>query len=91
MAADTGYKGVDLLDGTAQGDTLSLAIAATNAWVSAGGTADKAEINSAISKLESARSALGTEAQKLSANLNTITLRQDFTKGITPWRMALRN
>ena len=106
MSADSGYKGVNLLDGTgvtvtvkfdengdssltitgfdgtAQGATLSLSTHATNAWVSAGGSADKAEINSAISKLDTARSALRTEAQKLSTNLSTITIRQDFTKGM---------
>lgn len=106
MAADSGYKGVNLLDSTSvthtvkfdengdssltitgfdadsQGATLSLSTHATNAWVSAGGTADKAEINSAIAKLDSARSALRTEAQKLSTNLGTITIRQDFTKGM---------
>ena len=106
LAADSGYKGVNLLDGTAvthtvkfdeQGDssltmtgfdasslgaTLSLSTHATNAWVSAGGSADKAEINSAIARLDSARSALRTEAQKLSTNLSTINIRQDFTKGM---------
>ncbi|RJQ82975.1 MAG: flagellin [Desulfobacteraceae bacterium] len=69
-------------DAAAQGATLSLSTHGTNAWVSAGGTADKAEINSAISKLDGARSALRTEAQKLSTNLSTITIRQDFTKGM---------
>lgn len=106
MAADSGYKGVNLLDSTAithtvkfdeqgdssltmtgfdadsQGATLSLSTHDTNAWASAGGTADKAEINSAIAKLDSARSALRTEAQKLSTNLSTINIRQDFTKGM---------
>jgi flagellin-like hook-associated protein FlgL len=106
MAADSGYKGVNLLDSTAitqtvkfdengdssltitgfdasaQGATLSLSTHATNSWVSAGGTADKAEINSAIAKLDNARSALRTEAQKLSTNVSTITIRQDFTKGM---------
>ena len=106
MAADSGYKGVNLLDSTAithtvkfdetgdsslaitgfdaaaQGATLSLDTYDTNAWVSAGGTADKLDINSAIAKLDNARSALRTEAQKLSTNLSTITIRQDFTKGM---------
>ena len=103
VAADSGYKGVNLLESTAithtvkfdengdssltitgfdadsLGATLSLATYAANGWVSAGGTADKAVINSAISRLDSARSALRTEAQKLSTNLSTITIRQDFT------------
>jgi flagellin-like hook-associated protein FlgL len=103
LAADSGYKGVNLLDGTsithtvnfdetgdsslsitgfdatAQGATLSLTSHAASGWVSAGGTADIAEINSAITQLDSATSALRTEAQKLSTNLSTITIRQDFT------------
>ncbi len=106
LAEDSGYKGVNLLDGTsvtheikfdetgdssltitgfdasALGATLSLSTHQTNAWVSAGGTADKAEINSAITKLDNARSALRTEAQKLSTHLSTINIRQDFTAGM---------
>ncbi len=106
LGDDSGYKGVNLLDGTsithtvkfdetgassltmtgfdasAQGATLSLSTHGTNAWVSAGGSADKAEINSAIAQLDNARSALRSEAQKLSTNLSTITIRQDFTSGM---------
>jgi flagellin len=106
VAADSNYKGVNLLDSTAithtvkfdetgdssltvsgfdadsQGATLSLATYATDAWVSAGGTADKLDINSAITKLDNATSALRTEAKKLSTNLSTITIRQDFTAGM---------
>lgn len=106
VAADSNYKGVNLLDSTAithtvkfdetgdssltisgfdadsQGATLSLSTYATDAWVSAGGTADKLDINSAISKLDNATSALRTEAKKLSTNLSTITIRQDFTSGM---------
>lgn len=103
LAADSGYKGVNLLNGTsvthtvnfdekgdsalsitgfdatADGTTLSLTTHTVNGWVSAGGTADLAEINSAITQLDSATSNLRTEAQKLSTNLSTITIRQDFT------------
>ncbi len=69
-------------DAASLGATLSLQTNATNAWVSAGGTADKAQINSAIARLDSARGNLRTEAQKLSTNLSTITIRQDFTQGM---------
>jgi flagellin-like hook-associated protein FlgL len=106
LADDSGYKGVNLLDGTsvthtvnfdergdsslaitgfdasAQGTTLSLTTHDASGWVSAGGTADIAEINSAITQLDSATSALRTEAQKLSTNLSTITIRQDFTSNM---------
>ena len=103
MAADSGYRGVNLLDSTAvvhevkfdergdskltitgfdadsQGATLSLMTFAANDWVSAGGTADKLQINSAITRLDNATDALRTEASKMATNLSTITARQDFT------------
>jgi flagellin-like hook-associated protein FlgL len=107
VAADSGYKGVNLLDGTAithevkfdetgieskltitgfdassQGATLTLMTFATNDWVSAGGTGDKAEINSAISKLDNATRALRTESSKLASNLSIITARQDYTQSM---------
>lgn len=108
LGDDSGYKGVNLLDGTgvthtvkfdetgassltmtgfdasAEGATLSLATVATDAWVDASGTGapDKAEIATAIARLDNARSALRSEAQKLSTNLSTITIRQDFTSGM---------
>jgi len=103
LAADSGYKGVNLLDSTAvihevkfdetgdsklsitgfdadsQGATLSLMTFAANDWSSAGGTADKLQINSAITRLEDATSSLRTEASKLATTLSVITTRQDFT------------
>jgi flagellin len=106
LAADSGYKGVNLLDSTAivhevkfdetgdskltitgfdadsQGATLSLMTFAANAWVSAGGTADKLDVNSAITRLDNATSALRTEASKLATNLSVITARQDFTSSM---------
>ncbi|MCP4748710.1 MAG: flagellin [Desulfobacteraceae bacterium] len=106
LAEDSGYKGVNLLEGTgvthtvsfdeqgdssltmtgfdssAEGETLSLATFGENGWVSEGGTAKKLAISSAITQLDTARSALRTEASKLSTNLSTITIRQDFTTGM---------
>jgi flagellin len=103
LAEDSGYKGVNLLDGTtvthtvkfdetgdsaltmtgfdasSEGATLTLISIAANAWVSAGGVADLEQINSAITKLDAATTSLRSEAQKLSTNLSTITIRQDFT------------
>jgi flagellin len=104
---DSGYKGVNLLDGTAvthevkfdevgnskltitgfdassTGATLTLmSFATANSWVSVGGTADKAEINSAISKLDNATRALRTESSKLANNLSIITARQDYTQSM---------
>ncbi len=103
LAADSGYKGINLLDSTAvtttvkfdengtstltitgfdaasQGATLSLQTFATNAWVSAGGSADYLEVNSAITRLDSARTALRSETKKLATNISTINIRQDFT------------
>ena len=103
LAADSGYKGVNLLeDSTVSHDVkfdetgvskltitgfnagstqevLNLDEAAANDWHDAGGVANSAVINSAITKLDSATSALRDEASKLSTNLSTITIRQDFT------------
>jgi flagellin-like hook-associated protein FlgL len=106
VSDDSGYKGVNLLDGTAitqevkfdelgnskltitgfdaaaQGATLTLMTFASGNWVSAGGTADKLEISSAITKLDNATRALRTESSKLANNLSIITARQDFTVGM---------
>ena len=103
LAEDSGYKGVNLLDGTtvthtvkfdetgdsaltmtgfdasSTGATLSLVSLSSDLWVSAGGVADLAQINSSISALDTATTSLRSEAQKLSTNLSTITIRQDFT------------
>ncbi len=70
-------------DGSSTGATLSLmSFTAGNDWVSAGGTADKAEINSAISRLDTATRNLRTEAKELSTNLSIITARQEFTQSM---------
>ncbi len=106
LGDDSGYKGVNLLDGTnvthtvkfdetgasaltmtgfdasSEGATLSLISVAANAWVSAGGVADLSTINSAITRLDAATTSLRSEAQKLSTNLSTITIRQDFTSNM---------
>jgi flagellin-like hook-associated protein FlgL len=66
-------------DADSLGATLSLQTFGTNSWVSAGGTANKVNINSAITKLDTAATALRTESEKLSTNLSTINIRQDFT------------
>jgi flagellin-like hook-associated protein FlgL len=106
IAADSNYKGINLLDDTsvthevkfdetgdskltitgfdaeALGATLSLMTFDTNAWVSSGGTADKSQINSAISRMDDAVISLRTEASKLATNLSIITSRQDFTQNM---------
>lgn len=70
-------------DASSTGETLTLmSFTDANAWVSAGGTADKAEINSAISRLDSATRSLRTESSKLANNLSIITARQDFTQNM---------
>jgi len=109
LAGDSGYKGVNLLDGTSvthevkfneDGSSsltmtgfdastditngLSLNTVASSAWVATTGDGqpNKAVINSSITALDNARTRLRSEAQKLSTNLSTITIRQDFTKGM---------
>jgi flagellin-like hook-associated protein FlgL len=64
----------------ATGDTLSLVeYNSANEWSAGSGVANSTRINSAITALDSATTALRDEASKLSTNLSTITIRQDFT------------
>jgi flagellin len=65
-------------DASSTGATLNLVTAGDDAWAS-GEAPDTDAINSAITALDSATSALRSEAGKLSTNLSTITIRQDFT------------
>jgi flagellin-like hook-associated protein FlgL len=60
-------------------DILDLDEAIANDWHDAGGVVNSTIVNSAITKLDSATTALRDEASKLSTNLSTITIRQDFT------------
>ena len=70
-------------DGSADG--LSVAAVTGGDWVTGGasGSADAkgatTTINADISRLDSARTDLRTEAKTLADNLSTITIRQDFT------------
>jgi len=107
IADDSGYKGVNLLDGSSvttqvkfdelgnsnltmtgfdassTGATLTLmSFTTTNQWVSAGGTADKLDINSGIARLDAATRAMRTESSKLANNLSIITARQDYTQSM---------
>jgi flagellin-like hook-associated protein FlgL len=106
IAADSNYKGINLLDNTSvthevkfdetgdskltmtgfdadyAGQTLSLETITADNWVSSGGTANKVSINTAIAKLDTAVSALRSEASKLATNLSIITSRQDFTQNM---------
>jgi flagellin-like hook-associated protein FlgL len=106
IADDSGYKGVNLLDGSSvttqvkfdelgnsnltmtgfdassTGATLTLMSYASGAWVSAGGTADKLQINSGIARLDAATRAMRTESSKLANNLSIITARQDYTQNM---------
>jgi len=70
-------------DASATGATLTLmSFTTTNQWVSAGGTADRLDINSGISRLDSATRALRTQSSKLANNLSIITARQDYTQSM---------
>ena len=81
---ETGDSKLDItgFDASAEGATLSLMTFGANAWASAGGSADKAEINSAISRLDTATRALRSEASELATNLSIITTRQEFTQNM---------
>ena len=93
LADDAGYKGVNFLNNDAMSvffdvdtsSSLSLTgfngtsgglgiVAAAGAW------AANADINTAITNLDTARTTLRTEAKELSNNLSVITVRQDFTE-----------
>lgn len=93
VAEDSGYKGINFLssdsldvvfnaDGTNKvtvsgfdGSASGLSITdATNSW------AADADINAAISDLDTAKDTLRSEAQELSNNLSVITARDDFTE-----------
>jgi flagellin-like hook-associated protein FlgL len=69
-------------DASSTGATLTLMSYASGAWVSAGGTADKLQINSGISRLDAATRAMRTESSKLANNLSIITARQDYTQNM---------
>lgn len=69
-------------DASSTGATLTLMSYAAGDWVSAGGTADKLDINSGIARLDSATRALRTESSKLANNLSIITARQDYTQSM---------
>jgi flagellin-like hook-associated protein FlgL len=108
LAADSGYKGINLLGGTTEtldvkfdenGDSkitlqgfladssasgLSLDVVAANDWnsTSTGGTADREQIATSITQLDTAKTTLRSEASELANNLTTITTRQDFTQNM---------
>jgi len=98
LAADSGYKGTNLLGGTSvslevkfdEDGTSKLTITGFNAAASDGlGIADAASnwasatnINTAITALDSALTTLRTQAKTLSSNLNIITTRDAFTQGM---------
>jgi flagellin-like hook-associated protein FlgL len=92
MAADSGYKGVKLLDGTDDtleikfdedgGSTLTLtgfAGSATGLSLATAAWSDDTAINTAITSLDTATNTLRTESSKLASNLSIITARQEFT------------
>jgi flagellin-like hook-associated protein FlgL len=97
LADDSGYKGINLVNGTgeslaisfdANGDsTLTLTgFAGSTGGLGlsdAGGAwAATSSIDAAITALDSARDTLRTEAKTLSSNLNIVNTRQDFTEGM---------
>jgi len=95
LAADSRYKGTNLLNNENlsvvfnEGGTSSLEIsgfsadcsnlsisAAANNWAGTG------DINTAIEQLDDALESLRTNASALSASMNVITTRQEFTEGM---------
>ncbi|MEW6187997.1 MAG: flagellin [Thermodesulfobacteriota bacterium] len=94
MAADSGYKGTNLLNGGSvdvkfnEDGSSKLNVSGFGATTLAnmqltvvnGAFTTDIGINSAISRIGSASEILRTTAKTLAANLNVITTRQDFTK-----------
>ena len=97
LATDSGYKGINLVNGTGENLTVEFdqdgtskltlnGFAGSSGGLSvadaAGPWASSTGIDAAITDLDSARDSLRTEAKTLSTNLSVITARQDFTTGM---------
>lgn len=94
LSADSGYDGVNLLAnddltiefgekiGSSTLDLNGFTATATGLGIAAAANdfGANADIDAALSDLESAESTLRTEGKTLSANLGVLTTRQDFTK-----------
>jgi flagellin len=97
LAADSGYKGINLVNGSGESLTVSFDQDGTSKLTlngfdgssgglsineAAGAWASATGIGEAITALDSAKDQLRTEAQTLSTDLSVITARQDFTQGM---------
>ena len=97
LATDSGYKGINLVNGTGESLTVEFdqdgtskltlnGFAGSSGGLSvsdAGGSwAASSSIDASITALDTARDTLRTEAKTLSTNLNVVTARQDFTSGM---------
>jgi flagellin-like hook-associated protein FlgL len=97
LAADSGYKGINLVNGTSEslvvtfdadaGSKLTLTgFAGSSGGLSindaAGAWAAASNMSAAITQLDAATDSLRTSAKNLSTKLSIITTRQDFTSGM---------
>jgi len=96
LASDASYNGVNLLNGDDlkvvfnETGTSSLTISGVTfdsnglglASVTGAGFQSDGDIDTLITKLDSALSSLRTQASKFGSNLSTVQTRQDFTKNI---------
>ena len=97
LASDSGYKGINLVNGTSEsltvefdqdgGSKLTLSgFAGSSGGLSIADATNawgsSTDIDDAISDLDTARDTLRTEAKTLSTQLSVITARQDFTEGM---------
>jgi flagellin-like hook-associated protein FlgL len=93
LAEDSGYKGINFLEGenltvTFNADgTNTIALSGFNGTsgglsiaVAAGAWAADADINTAVTELDTAKDTLRNESKELSNNLSVITAREDFTQ-----------
>jgi len=95
LANDSGYKGINLINGGTlnvvfdEGGSHTLAISgftgtASGLTISAstGSWAATSDINTSLTQLSSALTALRTSSQTLASNLNIVQIRSDFTTGM---------
>jgi flagellin-like hook-associated protein FlgL len=95
LAEDSGYKGINLVNGTGESLTVEFDQDGTSkltlngfAGSSAGlaitdsNWANASNITTSIGQLDTARDTLRANAKTLSTNLSIITARQDFTEGM---------
>jgi len=97
LSADSGYKGMNLLAGgdltvdfnedasnslTVTGFDASTSTAGLNVADASNGWVADTDVDAAVSDLDAAQNTLRSQSSSLAANMNIITIRQDFTSNM---------